>query len=154
MLSTLIDVFSLSSSSKGSEDSPDTDIIGNKLNGITLLKLYHSATSYNEILQDERIIKYVGYGQTLGHGHPSANQQWLNQEPFRLSWEKSHIIPVLYVNSYGARHMGNYIIKDIVKKMGCEGFTFFHIILQRTDFTGPDLLAVKNKHKDTTMSRI
>ena len=100
--------------------------------GIVSLKLIDGHESYDEVLQGGRIVKLVGYGRMLKPGHPSSNQQWLTQEPFRISWENSLIIPIFRKKLVGGvTFLGNYQIKDIIKKMGFEGFSFFHVILNR-----------------------
>lgn len=112
--------------------NPEVITDGNAASGIVSLKLVDGSESYNEILQDGRIIKFVGAGRLLKPGHPSSNQQWLTQEPYRISMERSLMIPVFRKNLFGkVIFLGNYQIKDIIKKMGYEGFSFFHIILQR-----------------------
>ena len=112
--------------------NPDVIIDGDVECGIVSLKLIDGNESYNEVLQDGRIVKIVGYGRMLKAGHPSSNQQWLSQEPFRISMENSIIIPVFRKKSHGnVVYLGSYQIKDIIKKMGYEGFSFFHVILQR-----------------------
>jgi hypothetical protein len=114
--------------------NPEVIIDGDNVCGIASLKLIDGSESYNEILQNGRIIKFVGFGRLFKSGHPASNQQWLTQEPFRISMENSIVIPVLRKTSTGlVIFLGNYQIKDIIKKMGYEGFSFFHIILQRID---------------------
>ena len=114
--------------------NPEVIIDGDDICGIVSLKLIDGSESYNEILQNGRIIKFVGYGRLFKSGHPASNQQWLSQEPFRISMEKSIVIPVIRKTTRGVvLFLGNYQIKDILKKMGYEGFSFFHIILQRID---------------------
>lgn len=89
--------------------------------------------SYNEILQNGRIIKFVGVGKSLRSGHPNSNQQWSSQEPFRFSWEKNLAIPLLLKGEDGiVKSMGTYQITDIIKRESFEGFTFFQIILKRS----------------------
>jgi len=111
--------------------NPNNTIDGNNY-GIASLKLIFKENSYNEILQDGRIIKYVGQGLQLRPGHPAANQQWQNQEPFRISMKNTIVFPVLFKSKAGfITLMGKYKIIDIIKKMSFEGFTYFHIILQR-----------------------
>ncbi len=110
--------------------NPDVIIDGGGF--ISSLKLIDGRHSYNNILQGGRIIKFVGNGRLLNAGHPASNQQWLSQEPFRKSWENSDIIPIFRKNISGkVTFLGSYQIKDIIKKMGYEGFSFFHVILQR-----------------------
>ena len=112
--------------------NPDVIIDGDGLTFISSLKLIDDSDSYNTILQGGRIIKFVGYGRLLNAGHPASNQQWLSQEPFRKSWENADIIPIFRKNISGkVTFLGNYQIKDIIKKMGFEGFSFFHVILNR-----------------------
>ena len=112
--------------------NPEVIIDGDIERGIVSLKLIDGSESYNEVLQGGRIIKFVGFGRLLKSGHPSSNQQWLTQEPFRASWENSLIIPIFRKTLEGkVIFIGNYQIKDIVKKMGFEGFSFFHVVLHR-----------------------
>ena len=89
--------------------------------------------SYNQVLQNGRIIKFVGAGLSLRSGHPISNQQWSSQEPFRISWEKNLAIPLLLKGEDGiVKSMGTYQITDIIKRESFEGFTFFQVILMRT----------------------
>jgi len=81
--------------------NPEVLIDGNTKYGILSLKLVDGSESYNEVLQDGRIVKFVGYGRAAKPGHPSSNQQWLTQEPFRISWEKAIIIPIFRKNIEG-----------------------------------------------------
>lgn len=126
---------------------PDAIINFDDANIITCLKINNNARtnggskkyghksleSYNEVLQNGRIIKFVGIGLSLRSGHPVSNQQWSSQEPFRLSWEKNLLIPLLLKGEDGiVKSMGTYQITDIVKRESFEGFTFFHIILKRS----------------------
>lgn len=112
-------------------DNPDVNIIGNNY-GITSLKLFFQEKSYNEVLQDGRIIKFVGQGLQLRPGHPASNQQWQSQEPFRISMKNMLIFPVFFKSKGGLiTLMGKYKIIDIVKKMSFEGFSYFHMVLQR-----------------------
>ena len=124
---------------------PDAIINFNDQNIITCLKINnnkHSAglytggrriESYNQVLQNGRIIKFVGIGLSLRSGHPNSNQQWSSQEPFRFSWEKNLAIPLLLKGEDGiVKSMGTYQITDIVKRESFEGFTFFQIILRRS----------------------
>lgn len=89
--------------------------------------------SYNEVLQNGRIVKFVGIGLSLRSGHPNSNQQWSSQEPFRFSWEKNLSIPLLLKAEDGiVKSMGTYKITDIVKRESFEGFTFFQVNLRRS----------------------
>jgi len=99
---------------------------------INSLKIIESSYSYHKIYQRGRIVHYVGLGKLNSPGHPAVNQQWLHQEPFRLSMCNSIPIPIFIKLKLGVvEYMGSYLIKDIVKKIGFEGFTYFHVILQR-----------------------
>lgn len=114
--------------------NPEVIIDGDIERGVVSLKLIDGSESYNEVLQGGRIIKFVGFGRLLKPGHPSSNQQWLTQEPFRESWKNSSSIPIFrkYVSERVA-FLGNYQIKEIIKKVGFEGFSFFLIVLQKID---------------------
>ncbi len=111
---------------------PDTKINYCANNFITSLKIYSDNYSYDKIIRNGLLIHYVGIGLTKGPGHPSANQLWLRQEPFRHSWQSCIIIPVMLMHYDGSvEYMGKYQIKNIIKRIGFEGFTYFHVVLQR-----------------------
>jgi hypothetical protein len=110
------------------------DLAIDNISNIHSLKIIDRSDSYNEVLQGGRIIKFLGNGRLLKPGHPASNQQWLSQEPFRKIWINSTTIPIFRKNTMGkVLFLGNYQIKDIIKKMGFEGFSFFHVILHRID---------------------
>jgi len=112
--------------------NPDIKVNYSAFNFITSLKMHAGSYSYDQILRDGRIINYVGIGLTKEPGHPSVNQQWLRQEPFRQSWLSCIEIPVMFMHTCGGvEFMGKYQIKNIIKRMGFEGFTYFHVVLQR-----------------------
>jgi hypothetical protein len=130
--------------------NPEVMIDGTNDRGIVSLKIMDGLESYNEVLQDGRIIKFVGYGRLFKSGHPASNQQWLSQEPFRISMMNSVIIPVFRKNSSGkVIFLGNYQVKDIIKKMGYEGFSFFHVILQRISKYPEVNMEVYNAYRST-----
>jgi hypothetical protein len=114
--------------------NPELYINGDSVMGIKCLHIIDSDASYNEISNDGRVVKFVGFGLQTAPGHPGSNQQWARQEPFCVSWKQGLYVPILMQNKYGnVKFMGNYKVRDIVKKMGFEGFTYFHIILHRKD---------------------
>jgi hypothetical protein len=116
--------------------NPELYINGDAVMGITCLHVIDSDASYNEISNDGRVVKFVGFGLQTVPGHPGTNQQWARQEPFFVSWKQGLYVPILRKNKYGnVKFLGNYKIKDVVKKMGFEGFTYFHIILHRKDLS-------------------
>jgi hypothetical protein len=116
--------------------NPELYINGDTVTGITSLHLIDNVASYNEVSNKGRVVKFVGFGLQPVPGHPGSNQQWARQEPFFVSWKQKLCVPILMKNKYGnVKFMGNYKIRDVVKKMGFEGFTYFHIILHRTDLS-------------------
>lgn len=120
---------------------PDAIINFNDDNVITCLKINNKQgalrstklETYNEVLQNGRIVKFVGVGLYLRSGHPNSNQQWSSQEPFRYTWEQKIVFPLLLKDENGVvKSMGTYEITDIIKRETFEGFTFFHVILRRS----------------------
>jgi hypothetical protein len=116
--------------------NPELYINGDAVAGITSLHLIDNVVSYNEVSNMGRVVKFVGFGLQPVPGHPGSNQQWARQEPFCVSWKQELYIPILMKYKCGnVKFMGNYKIRDVVKKMGFEGFTYFHIILHRKDLS-------------------
>lgn len=111
------------------------DLCINVDDGISCLHIIDHDSSYHVVSRDGRVIKFVGLGLQTKPGHPSSNQQWARQEPFFVSWKRGLFIPILMQNRYGVKFMGNYKVRDVVKKMGFEGFTYFHIILHRKNLS-------------------
>jgi hypothetical protein len=118
------------------KSDPDIIISGNNQKGIIALQIIDNNRSYNVISQGGRVVKYVGYGILSSPGHPNSNQQWHSQEPFNISLEKAMLIPIFRKDIYSnIQFMGYYRIKNIIKKMSLEGFSFFQVILFRVHFS-------------------
>lgn len=108
------------------------DVVINSYNDIMSLKIVDNPYSYNRILQHQNVIWLVGIGPRRICGVPSGNHFLKRQEPFYTSMQYNSAFPVLRQTGDNYVYvMGNYRVKDLVKKISYAGFTYFHIKLQK-----------------------
>ncbi len=106
--------------------------IGNKIEGITSLKLTENPKSYDRIQKNLERIWYVGKGKKSSQGEPAENQTIEEQAPFLRSVELKNEFPVLLkLHTSLVVFLGYYRVIDIRKKTTTKGYTYFQIELQR-----------------------
>jgi len=116
----------------GLSGNPKTMIITDSNNIIESIKITDHPDSYHRISANSAIIQYVGIGTLKSPGHPIGNQQYYRQDPFLNTWGAAKPICVLRQQSDGEVYlMGNYKVRGLRKRMGNEGFAYFHAELIR-----------------------
>jgi len=108
---------------------------------VTSLKITDAPEMYHEIKHGGRFIYYVGFGRMRSPGHPASTQQYYRQNAFLNSIQAVNIIPVLHAVGRNKRvHLlGNYVAKDIYKRVSNEGFAYFLVRLQKIPVSAADL---------------
>lgn len=117
----------------GISGNPKYDInVGAEDGLISSLKITHAPEMYHEIKHGGRFIYYVGFGRMRSPGHPSSTQQYYRQNAFLNSIRAANVIPVLHAFGKNKRVslLGNYVAKDIYKRVSNEGFSYFLVRLQ------------------------
>jgi len=99
---------------------------------ISSLKITEAPESYHEIKHGGRFVYYVGFGLLRSPGHPASTQQYYRQNAFLNSIRAANVIPVLHAVGIKkrVRLLGNYVVKDIYKRVSNEGFAYFQVRLQ------------------------
>ena len=114
---------------------PDKNI-NYDINGITSLVLGHS--EYYTVVNSGLSIYYLGVGSYTVYGGPSGNQYWYKQKPFYLSQLNKTPFPMFVLNHDDSVTLyGYYKVDAIYKRIGDQGFTYFHIKLLRTTYQTP-----------------
>jgi len=125
----------------GIPGDPKYDINVSGENGlITSLKITDAPEMYHEIKHGGRFIYYDGFGRMRSPGHPASTQQYYRQNAFLNSIQAVNIIPVLHAVGRNKRvHLlGNYVAKDIYKRVSNEGFAYFLVRLQKIPVSAED----------------
>jgi hypothetical protein len=107
-------------------------VIGSIESGIACIKIIDHPNSYNEFFEDYKYISCVGVGKQKTPGHPTLNQNGLEQRPFFISNVSHNCFPVLFkTHDENVHLLGYYNISNIEKTMSPSGFTYFMIKLVR-----------------------
>lgn len=114
----------------GLKDDPEKSI-NSDVNGITSLVI--QLDDYNEIQNNGIAFYIMGLGTRTHSGSPQGNQNWTKQVPFYKSQQTKNPIPLLLIEKDGAiTSQGVFIVHSIFKRVGPQGFAYFHIKLVRT----------------------
>ena len=104
---------------------------GNKITGITSLKMTNNPDSLDLISDDLTLVFYVGIGKKSSQGEPAEDQKKEDQEPFFVSKQKQNEIPVLIKLKSGViYYAGLYKVKVIRTQRSPKGFLYYQIILE------------------------
>jgi hypothetical protein len=99
--------------------------------GVTSLKITVHPDSYDKILDDGKMIYYVGKGNKPTPAHPTKTQDSAQQDLFRTSIETQKKFPVLYkYEPHKVKLLGYYRVVNL-KKAQRKGVTFYYAVLKR-----------------------
>jgi hypothetical protein len=99
--------------------------------GVTSLKITVHPDSYDKILDDGKMIYYVGKGNKPTPAHPTKTQDSDSQDLFRTSIETQKKFPVLYkYEPHKVKLLGYYRVVNL-KKAQRKGVTFYYAVLKR-----------------------
>ena len=105
-------------------------------NGINSLIMGQS--HYYEVINNWLSVHYLGAGSYTTQGGPSGNQYWHKQKPFYVSQLNKNAFPLFVINyDNSVSLVGYYKVDSIYKRIGEQGFSYFHIKLLRTTYQTP-----------------
>jgi len=95
-------------------------------------------SNYYEVVNNWMSVHYLGAGSYTPYGGPCGNQYWYKQKPFYVSMLNKNVFPLLIINyDNSVTIAGYYKVDSIYKRIGDQGFAYFHIKLLRTTYQSP-----------------
>jgi hypothetical protein len=104
-----------------------------------VIKITDYPGSLEKIRDDKNIVIAIGCGKMKSPGHPSGNQQNINQLPILQTLINFRQIPVLHKFRNGTvEYLGMFRHLDTKIKVSNEGFRYYEYKMQRYNITDAD----------------